>query len=176
MATEASLAERVGGECFYMNHAGHGLLLPGEQFLLPVSTAIRVVRSAPDTIEDILDLSDECLHAELDQDMLPHISLADAASRTTDVSEIIDTPFEEVLGPKFLPTTPLLPTVSTEMKPPYIALEYLSELSDEMDYRFGIYTACEYEYPEPFDSLFTGDTWTSSPDFGLAYPVETERC
>lgn len=122
-ATAAFLADRADGECFCFDRAGHGLILPGEQFLLPASVAVDLVRAEPNRSESIIDLIDEHLYAQMAFEDTPYDSLVAAALMTIEVPQVVFTSFDDILGPNSLPETPQLPD----------GLDRLLDLCDDTD-------------------------------------------
>lgn len=141
-ATAAFLADRSDGECFCLDNAGQGLLLPGEQFLLPAAAAVKLTRAGPSTAIDVVDLVDDLLHDQMDYEDSLGSPTSEACFGSTQFTEVEYTSFDEVLGPNFLPDTPpfggytVAPHVSGL---PYIALEVILNLPNEVDRILGIY-------------------------------------
>lgn len=140
-ATAAFLADRGNGERFCLDKIGPGILLPGEQFLFPASQALDIARPKPDPAEDVIDLDQENLHAQMTCEDASNNSLLDAAFTIVDISKSEYTSFEDVLDPGWLPQTSQLGEQSAA--PPlseylYVALKYLLNFPDEVDQLLGI--------------------------------------
>ncbi|KAG9200204.1 hypothetical protein G6514_007558 [Epicoccum nigrum] len=107
-ATAAFLADRTDDEYCYMDGPKHGLLLPGEQFLLPISTAVGRAWSEHDTVREVIDLIDDCLDAQVIFEDVPDTHLLDGAPDSSNYQNVVYTSFVDILGPDSLPKTPAL--------------------------------------------------------------------
>ena len=158
-ATAAFLADQTDGEFFNLDCAGHGVLLPGEQFLLPISTAVGRARSEQDTVREVIDLVDECLDPQVLFEDVPDTPLLEATPKPSNDQDVVYTSFVDILGPDSLPKTPpfdartptvtisMTPTLTTQMTPtitpqmatapdsehPWVSLEDILKCPDEVD-------------------------------------------
>lgn len=62
-ATAVFLAEHANGDCSCLGPVDVGLLLPDEQFLLPITDAVNCIRGAAVSASDLINLIDECVDA-----------------------------------------------------------------------------------------------------------------
>lgn len=163
-ATAAFLADQTDGEYFNLDCAGHGVLLPGEQFLLPISTAVGRARSEQDTVREVIDLVDECLDRQVLFEDVPDTPLLEATPKPSNDQDVVYTSFVDILGPDSLPKTPpfdarthtltisMTPTITAQMTPtitpqmatapdseyPWVSLEGILKCPDGIDRLLGI--------------------------------------
>jgi hypothetical protein len=131
-ATATFLADRYDGECFCLDGSGPGLLLPGEQFLLPVVTAINTARADGDVLQSIIDIIDEYLPEQTWIEDLPHTPPPDAVQDTPNEPKIEHATLEELLGLSMLPNTPdyeVYNDPSLLQEYPYLSLDGLLDSS-----------------------------------------------
>lgn len=168
-ATAAFLADRADGDCFIFGPAGSGLLLPGEQFLVPIPKAVNRIRSTDDAIPDIIDLIDECLNAQLTYEGAPHIPLLDTAIMDLEATKAQCTS-SHALKPDLLPQ---IPELEEQRLPPQehlcVAFEDLLESPGEMDRQLG-----KYENADSDDSDDEIDT--VSDDAASAFNAPDALC
>jgi hypothetical protein len=159
-ATAAFLADRTEDEYCYIYGPNNGLLLPGEQFLLPISTAVGRARSEHDTVRQVIDLIDDCLDAQVLLEDVPDTPLLDGAPDLSNDQDVVYTSFVDILGPDSLPKTPALdgrtPTLTISITPT-LTVQMMPKLTPPMD------TASDSEY-----------SCVSLEDI-LKYPDEVDR-
>lgn len=132
-ATAAFLADRYDGECFCLDDAP-GLLLPGEQFLLPAATAVELARSTCHEAEDMIDMIDDYLLTQMSREDEPETTLLEATLKTA-VPKVKYTSFDDLLGPNLLPKTPQLGEHYDDSRllgQPYVALDDLPDLHRDL--------------------------------------------
>jgi hypothetical protein len=88
-ATAAFLTDRADVECLCLDRAGPGLLLPGEQLLLPVHEAVSLVRSTGFQVMNLINLVDECLKTPPAQKNESHTPLLDAAVEAAQIKHTV---------------------------------------------------------------------------------------
>jgi hypothetical protein len=159
-ATAGFLADQTDGESFYLDGASHGLLLPGEQFLLPISRAVGRARSEQDTMREVTDLIDECLDAQVLFEDVRDTPLLECPPKSSNDQHVVYTSFVDILGPDSLPKTPPFdartPTLTISMTPTYTAdseypwgsLEDILKCPDEVDRLLGICDDVAYDGPD----------------------------
>lgn len=110
-ATAAFLAERHDGECFCLDEAAPGLLLPGEHFFLQTSTAVDIARPKYDVTQDVIDMIDECLDAQTSLEDMSDTSDTsdtpplDTARQGIELPKLEYTFFDDILDLKPVPDT-----------------------------------------------------------------------
>jgi hypothetical protein len=145
-ATAAFLADQTDGESFYLDGTSHGLLLPGEHFLLPISTAVGRARSGQDTVREVTDLIDECLDAQMLFEDVQDTPLPEGSPKSSSDQHVVYTSFVDILGPDSPPKTPPFdartPTLTISMTPTDL------EGPDEVDRLLGICDDVAYDGPD----------------------------
>ena len=163
-ATIAFLADRRDGECFCLNDTITGLLLPGEQFILPASTAVDLARGELGTSSNVVDYIDEFMHAQMSLEDTPNTPLLDAAFETIGVSKMQYTSFDDVLGPNHLPQS--LPT--NERAASVLPSEFLYgayddpvDLADDLNPQLDPLNGFNGDKAEDKDSHLCAETYSS---------------
>lgn len=101
-AITAFLTGHADDECFCLDPAGEGLLLPGEQFLLPIADVVNRARHTTNMAPSLHDLIDECLDDQLGEEDVLHSPLLDtgignAKGAYTPSPQVCSLP--QILGP-----------------------------------------------------------------------------
>lgn len=133
-ATATFLADRYDGESFCLDETVSGLLLPGEQFLLPVATAVNTARADSDVLQSIIDIINEYLPEQTWIEDLPHTLPPDAVQDAPNEPKIEHGTLEELLGLSMLPNTPdyeVYNDPSLLQEYPYLSLDGLLDSSHD---------------------------------------------
>lgn len=147
-ATAAFLTDRSDGECFCLEDGGYGLLLPGEQFLLPASIAVECARAESSKRDDIVNLIDEYLYEQMAYEDAPHTPPRNAESTIAKFSNTDCVSFDNVFGSNIRVDAPPLDgsmTALAGIQQAFVNLEDISKLPDEYDRLLGIYNDADSE-------------------------------
>ena len=170
-ATAAFLADQTDGEYVYLEDGGHGLLLPGEQFLLPISTAVGRVRSDRHALRNVIDLIDECLDAEVLFEDVPDTPRLDGAAKESHDQDVVYTSFVDILGPASVPKTPRTPTLTISVTTPTVTIQTNISMTPTIT----IQTTTSHHSQLATDSdSDSGYSWVSLEEI-TKYPNEADR-